>query len=99
MIAWSTGDRPSEFVQPGLQLADLLHRIPELYFAPSVACEQRFRFLHQLVGDGVDRAGQPTQEAGDVAVTRIDIRRDLLQEHNEQALEPDEFRDRVAEDG
>ena len=48
-------------------------------------------------GDGVDRARQAAQQAGDVAVARVHVRRDLLQEHDEQALEADQLGERVAQ--
>src|SRR5450759_3487522 len=46
---------------------------------PPVARERGLRSLQHLVGHGVDRTRQPAQEAGHVAVARVDVRRDLLQ--------------------
>ena len=82
----------------GVELPDAL----PASFAPDVARRQGFRLFHDLVGHGVDRGRQPAEEPRHFAVAlafaRVDKRRDLLEEHHEHALEPDQIGDRVAND-
>src|SRR5204862_2715837 len=87
LLRRAPGKRAHQIVDAGPGPADLLFERAELRLAPRVAREQRLRSLHQFVGDGVDRARQPAEQAGDVAVARVYVRRDLLQEDDQEAFE------------
>ncbi len=57
----------------------------------AVAGEHRFRPLEHFVGHRIDGPGQAAKQAGHITVPGVDVGRDLLQVHHQQALKPDEL--------
>ena len=64
-----------------------------------VARQQRLRPLEQLIRHSVDSTGEAAEQSGDVAIARVHVRRDLLQENDQQRLKTGQVRDVLAQDG
>ena len=70
----------------------------EAPFVLAVAREQGFRPFQQLVRHGVDGRRQAAQQARDVAIARVHVRRDLLQEDDEERLKSGQLGELLAKD-
>ncbi len=78
--------RPRQLVQPLPQIQQPRLDIGHAQLVPPVAGQRRLRSLQHFVGDGVDGARKPAKQAGDIAIARVDVWRDLAGENTTSRL-------------